>query len=359
MTLAKRSVEAVVATLFLALAGCGTPGPPQPPSLNLPDRVDNLAAVRAGSQVTLTWTMPKRNTDRLPLKRDVAVKVCRNEAANQCSPVVRLTFAPGSTGSFIDSLPTSLTSGLPRSLSYIVELENPNGRSAGASNAAIILAGEAPAPVAGLAAEARKGGTVLRWISGDPHTAVRIHRKLLTPHPTPERAGSLPTPAEPINQDLFVVSDAGVALDKTIAFGNTYEYRAQRLARTEVDGHTVELAGEISPPIRVEAQDVFPPARPKGLAAVATAASEGTPATIDLNWEPNTEPDLAGYFVYRREDDTMAWTNVSGKDPVVGGAFHDVDVAAGHTYRYAVSAVDQAGHESIRSDEARDKVPNP
>jgi fibronectin type 3 domain-containing protein len=42
---------------------------------------------------------------------------------------------------------------------------------------------------------------------------------------------------------------------------------------------------------------------------------------------------------------------------VVGPAFHDAQVAPGHTYTYAVSAVDQGGHESARSAEARETVP--
>jgi len=44
----------------LLLTGCGTQAAPQPPSLNLADRVTDLAATRSGSQVSLTWTMPKR-----------------------------------------------------------------------------------------------------------------------------------------------------------------------------------------------------------------------------------------------------------------------------------------------------------
>ena len=40
---------------------------------------------------------------------------------------------------------------------------------------------------------------------------------------------------------------------------------------------------------------MFPPAAPKGLAAVAT------PAPCNLIWDANTETDLAGYIVLRGE----------------------------------------------------------
>ena len=64
------------------------------------------------------------------------------------------------------------------------------------------------------------------------------------------------------------------AVDKDIRFGQTYEYRAQRVVRVKVDGASLELAGPFSQPVRVEAKDVFPPAAPKGLAAVASCCKQ-------------------------------------------------------------------------------------
>ena len=52
----------------VALAGCGMPGAPQPPSLDLPQRVGDLSAVRTGNQVALKWSMPKRDTDKVQQK---------------------------------------------------------------------------------------------------------------------------------------------------------------------------------------------------------------------------------------------------------------------------------------------------
>lgn len=360
------SVRGAVALLLaagLAIAGCGTPGAPQPPSLNLPDRVTDLAAVRAGNHVSLTWIMPRRNTDKLPLKANVPVHVCRREAENECAPVADLEQAPAASGSFSETLPAALTTGTPRALEYFVELKNRNGRSAGPSNAAIVLAGQSPAAVAGLAAEVRKAGVVLRWTPDTTTAAVLLHRRLLTPAAPKPHKGPLAASPEPIEQKLLVEGDragAGQALDKSIVFGQTYEYRAQRVARVDVNGQTLELAGEISAPVRVEAVDVFPPAVPTGLAAVATAADSGagTEASIDLSWQPGTEADLAGYEVYRREEESP-WQRISGEQPLVAPAFHDTHVLPGHTYIYAVSAVDHGGHESGRSADAQETVPNP
>jgi len=352
-------------SLLWLLSGCGTPGAPQPPSLNLPDRVTDLSAVRTGNHVSLSWTMPRRNTDRLPLRGAIDVQICRREGAGDtfpCTPSGRMQLAPAIDGTFAEDLPGALSTGAPRLFTYFVELKNQHGRSAGLSNPAAVVAGEAPPPVTGLAAEVRKQGVVLRWNPADAGASIRLRRKLLTPAPETARKGPLPTPAEPSEQNFLVESGPGdtpaQALDKSIVFGNSYEYRAQRVIRQRVDEQSVELEGELSSPIRVDALDVFPPAAPVGLVAVATAAdpASGEPASIDLSWQPNSEPDLAGYEVYRREDQTP-WERVSGDQPVVGPAFHDAHVLAGHTYRYGVSAVDKGGHEGPRSAEASETVP--
>jgi fibronectin type 3 domain-containing protein len=148
------------------------------------------------------------------------------------------------------------------------------------------------------------------------------------------------------------------ALDKNIHFGETYEYRAQRVARVTVDGKTQELDGPLSAPVRVEVLDVFPPAVPAGLAAIAIIGENGGEPAIDLSWQPDTEADLAGYIVYRREG-SASWQRISTAQPVVGPAFHDAQVQAGHSYSYAVAAIDLGGHESGRSGEAEETVPGP
>jgi hypothetical protein len=365
--------SAVLLSAALLVSGCGTPGAPQPPSLNLPVAVDDLSANRAGNQVALTWTMPKKNTDKLMLRGYLPVYVCRKQGTGPCVAAGPATsFTPGADGTFTDTLPAALAAGTPRPLTYFVELKNSNGRSAGLSNAAVVLAGEAPAPITGLTAEVRKQGVLLRWTNLDPATpdqsaqsAIRLHRRLLTPQPAAKpHEGLLAPQPQPVEQSLLVEAGAspGRALDKNIRFGQSYEYRAQRVARVTVDGKTFELAGELSAPLRVEALDIFPPETPAGLVAVATLGDSGAPPVpqnaIDLSWQPVTDVDLAGYIVYRHEGDAAA-QRISPAEPLIAPAFHDTQVQPGHTYHYAVSAIGQNGHESPRSAETEEFVPNP
>jgi hypothetical protein len=87
--------------------------------------------------------------------------------------------------------------------------------------------------------------------------------------------------------------------------------------------------------------DTFPPAAPKGLNAVAT---EGA---INLIWEANNEPDLAGYYVLRAVGSEPLQRITS--QPIADAAFFD-NVQRGLRFTYAVQAVDKAGNESRASE---------
>jgi hypothetical protein len=355
------SAAAALAVVWMGCcAGCGTPAAPQPPSLNLPVPVSDLTASRTGNQVTLHWTMPRRTTDKLLLKEKVPARVCRQSAAPSVCEAAsgEILIAPGTEGGFTETLPAALATGPARALNYFVELKNARNRSAGLSNAAAVLAGAAPAPVEGLRAELRKDGVVLHWAGENAENlsaSIRLHRTLLNPLPAAsQQSNLLSAPPEPVQQNLLIeAAGAGRALDASVRFGQTYTYSAQRVAHVKVGDTMLELAGELSAPLRIEVKNVFPPAVPVGLAAVASAGENGV--FIDLSWQPDTESDLAGYIVYRRSEDG-AWTRLTAK-PSVAPAFHDSQVLPGERYRYAVSAIDQAGQESARSREAAESVP--
>src|SRR6516225_8330766 len=65
--------------LFSILTGCGTPGAPQLPSLQLAKPVDDLTALRKGNKVQLDWTLPRKNTDRTLVKNIPESRICRHD----------------------------------------------------------------------------------------------------------------------------------------------------------------------------------------------------------------------------------------------------------------------------------------
>jgi hypothetical protein len=148
--------------------------------------------------------------------------------------------------------------------------------------------------------------------------------------------------------------DPGGALDRDASLDHIYRYSAQRVQRVTLPGKDLEVAGASSEPTMIDAKDVFPPAVPQGLAAVA----DGQAHAIDLSWRPDTDSDLAGYAVYRRDETASTdWERISGQAAVVPPSFEDHNAVTGHEYAYAVSAIDQDGNESAQSAPVTEELP--
>ena len=100
-----------------------------------------------------------------------------------------------------------------------------------------------------------------------------------------------------------------------------------------IEGGAIE--SEPSPPICVTPVDTFPPAAPKGLAAVSGAGA------INLIWDANTDADLGGYLVLRgaAPGDTLQPLT---PQPIRETRYRDTTVQPGTRYVYVVVAVDRA-----------------
>jgi predicted small lipoprotein YifL len=108
----------------------------------------------------------------------------------------------------------------------------------------------------------------------------------------------------------------------------------------------VVVRGPISASTCETPKDTFAPEAPKSLAAVAGAG------TISLIWEPNSEPDLAGYIVLRGEAGTERLTPLTSS-PVRETTFRDTNVRPGTRYVYAIVAVDTASPQNVSAQSAR------
>ena len=78
------------------------------------------------------------------------------------------------------------------------------------------------------------------------------------------------------------------------------------------------------------------------LAAVSVTAGD-----LKVTWQPNTEPDLAGYFVYYG---TKARPQANRLDVGRQTQYLIQNLSAGETYYLSVTAVDKAGNESVASE---------
>ncbi len=351
--------------LIASLAGCGTPGAPQPPSLQLARPVDDLTASRKGNRVELDWTLQRKNTDRTLVKHLPAIRVCRREGTglmSTCDVVVEIPppkappqpkkkqeESPAIRMQYVDSLPPRLGQENPADfVTYAVEEVNSHGRSAGLSN-------QVPIPVAPtisapdkLSAQVSGDGVRISWTGPAPPAAplglnyrYRIMRK------------PVGAPAYIVLADVEPAA-TGSYLDKTFEWEQKYEYRITTLTQVASRGINTAVEGDDSKPVEVFTRDIYPPAQPAGLQAVFS--SVGQKPFIDLTWAPNLESDLAGYNVFRRVEGGQF--EKLNKQLVSASSFRDENIEPGRSYIYAVSAVDLRGNESQRSAEASETAPD-
>jgi hypothetical protein len=368
----RQFISKLLILLFAAagLSGCGVPGIPRPPSLELPEPVTDLRAARKGDSVYLSWTVPAETTDRLPVRRLGPTRICRSldAAMAECSnPVGEIPAthppapsaqtskaakaAPKVQATYTDNLPKTILAGNPGAqIFYSISVLNENRRSAGISNIVQVPAVAALPPPSDFRAKVAAEGVVLNWNAIPPASDRPGLRYLYRVYRRPDDAntdtivGELPLDASSVTR----------LVDHSFEWEKTYWYRATVVVLIHEEGKPeAQFEGDDTLPVRVFAHDVFPPAVPSGLQAVYSGP--GQQPFIDLIWAPDTEADLAGYNVFRHE---------AGAEPVKinsalvkAPALRDSNVASGKNYFYSVSAVDVRGNESARSQEASEAVP--
>jgi fibronectin type 3 domain-containing protein len=127
--------------------------------------------------------------------------------------------------------------------------------------------------------------------------------------------------------EATAVVDKPEYIDRAVELGKEYKYSVVAVSDASESLASVEAS--------VVPKDTFPPTTPTGLTAIAGLN------TVELAWERSPEPDTKSYRVFR--DDQLLAPDIEAP------AFSDKQVRSGQKYRYAVSAVDQAGNESARS----------
>jgi hypothetical protein len=368
---------------IVLLANCGTPGAPLPPELELPKPVTDLRAARKGDHVFLTWTVPSKTTEHANIRYLDGTRVCRSlttmsSCQNPVGEVARPTQqtrtsrnGPNlkSQASYVDRLPADLQQqNAQGEVTYAIAVFNESGRSAGLSNRVQVLAAPTLPPPSEFSTRPTANGVVLNWTgmpeSGTDH-AIRHAYRILRREEGSSKDISLAEIALGPSSGPVQFVDHSFEWEKTYLYRITIATDIKRGTLQECPPGVepqpgsstcatyVSVEGDDSRPIRVYAHDVFPPAVPVGLQAVASGV--GQAPFIDLIWPPDSEADLAGYNVYRREEGAQPVKINSGL--INTPAFRDSNVQPGRRYFYSVSAVDLRGNESARSAEASETMP--
>jgi hypothetical protein len=330
--------------------------------LGIPKPVGDLQAARKGSTVILTWSAPTDTTDgalvRKPGKMEVSRVISDNGVTGRTSQAVaevplesalKEPEQPPPTAK--DSIGSLLPDPAGNFAVYSVLAQNGSGKSAGTSNLATVpLVPTPPAPPRIEATAVPLGISISFDQAATPENRSHLTTQYAYRVMRREQGGS--TPASIVKQ-LNAGTGAAAFVDTSIEWQKHYDYWVTPVTLWQGLGKKGVVEGDDSPVTNIFADDKFPPDPPLGLQAVFSGLANQP--FIDLAWTPNTEPDLAGYNVYRHSaDEPPVKINTElAKTP----AYRDTTVKPGTKYFYSVSAVDLRNNESGKSAETSETVP--
>jgi hypothetical protein len=365
--LSSLTISVVLFSSILFADGCGAPGEPLPPAPPTPIAITDLETRQAGDAVQLSFTMPNKSTLGEKLKEVPTLEVLRGSLKPD-GTVDEKSFrvvdtVPGSLVNeyvqkgkveFPDAIsPQELKTHAGEPVLYRVRTYiSPNKISPSSSDVSLKLY-PVPAPISSVGVELTENAIHLKWqapirtTAGEPLGAIpeyHVYRGELDPQ-TAEAAKVDPrkgTWKAPVLQ--IAVTTIPEYHDVGFDYDKTYAYAVRSVI--QVQGMTLESSD--SPLVVLTPRDTFPPAAPQGLVAAVLPGATGDEKVVDLSWSINLETDLAGYRVYRSEQEGTPGELLT-KELLPTPAYRDTSVHNGQEYWYRVTAVDKAGNESAPS----------
>ena len=349
--------------LILLTAGCGAPGDPTPPAPPVPAAISDLAARQAGDGVQLVFTLPAVAISGDKLLAPPAVEILRGSLKPDGSPDAKSfrsvytipgalvdNYRSGNHIVFTDPIEPLETKAHPgAAVAYLVRTRASQKRSSADSNVVSLRVFPVPEPVSSVVARVTESAIELSWTiptrtsAGDPLPsldAYHIYRteinsaspSSLEIHPSGKGEAN-PVP-------LLDSSQTNSYRDTSFTFDRTYIYTIRSVI--QVNGTSLESSD--SQPVTVTPHDIFPPATPQSLVAVSPRCAPPDALYVDLSWAINLETDLAGYRVYRSDEEGARGRPIELLWPVP--SYRDTSVQSGRSYWYSVTALDRAGNES-------------
>ena len=352
---------------ILLAEGCGAPGEPLPPAPPTPVAITDLAARQAGDAVQLSFTMPNKSTLGEKLKEVPTLEVLRGSLKPD-GTVDEKSFrvvdtVPGSLVNeyiqkgkveFPDAIaPRELKTHVGETALYRVRTYvSPKKISPNSPSVSLKLY-PVPAPISSVELELTENAIDLKWqppthtTAGEPLGAVpeyHVYRGELDPQ-TAEAVKADPRKGT-WKAPLLQIATTTIAEyhDAGFDYGKTYAYAV----RSVVQVQGIALESGDSPLVVLTPRDTFPPAAPQSLVVAVLPGAAGEGKVVDLSWSINLETDLAGYRVYRSEQEGTKGELLT-KELLPTPAYRDTSVHNGQKYWYSVTAVDKAGNESVPS----------
>jgi hypothetical protein len=344
---------------MLMVGGCAKKGPPVSWDTIVPKRIVNLEATPRDGRLLLEWTSPNENTDKSPLMDLAKFQILRSEGVliggecKGCGEPAKVIFEmrwdskeevkkdskeKGKKDSKDEVKPKKKRMSIffqdleaKKVYVYQVVSINRRGDPSAPSNPVTVYWDYSPQAPRIVNGERGDKKVELFWEPVEGATGYNVYRRL-----EDEEFSTKPLNREPLTTIHYI--DLNVENEKRYI----YSVRAvKRVVKTD-------LEGKGSPGIPFTPTDLIPPSAPIGL--VAIPLKEG----MELNWRKNKEPDLLGYFVYRRRPEEKEFKRLN-ESPLPKETYLDTNVVLQQEYEYAITAVDNSvqRNESPRSEEAR------
>ncbi len=350
--------------IFLFSAGCGAPGEPVPPSPPVPAAIRDLTAQQAGDGVQLSFTLPTNSISGEKLASPPAVEILRGtvrpDGSTEANSFRIVYTIPGALVDsyradervrFTDPIAPEETKSHPGgAVTYVVRTRASQKRASADSNIVSLRVFPVPAPIAAVEARVTESAVEMTWpvpsgtAAGEPVAAItgyRIYRSEIRPSAAASSSHNYSPGSPESYTTLLASSETNSYRDTSAVFDHTYVYTV----RSAIQAEGNELESSDSQPVTVTPRDIFPPAPPQGLVAALLPGSAPGTVLVDLSWSLNLETDLAGYRVYRSEQEGTRGQLLS-PDLLPTPAVRDTSVVPGYRYWYSVTAVDRAGNES-------------
>ena len=340
---------------------CGKRSPPLPPVERVPQRTEALTGVQRGNKIILMWPAPVRNSGsgsvqsirrvdvyRVAEKPNAPLALTEDQFAARALLVGSVTYDEikkgNATLTYTDSLELA---GQPARLRYAVRYVNAAGQRAAFSNFFLMEpAAKVANPPTNVTKQESETAITVNWdaptTNVDTSTPVNLlgYNIYRTDPAKPDQEPKLLN-KEPVTATHYE--------DKTFKFGERYNYfvRSVSLGTEAKPVESFESNSILATP-----KDIYPPAAPD------FSTPNVTPGQIALFWSANSEPDIAGYLLYRSTDPNAPkpWTRLTS-EVYTRTTFQDTNVETGKTYYYYVVAVDTAGNKSKDSNVVSDTIP--
>lgn len=357
--------------------GCGAPGEPTPPSPPIPVAVTDLTAHQAGDGVQLVFTLPSKTVlgDRLAAAPGVEVlrAGARPDGSVDAKSFRTVYAIPGSMVEkyasegqvkFTDPVdPAEVREHAGAPFFYTVRTRAAQKRASADSNMVSLRMYAVPERISPLNSRVTEAAIELNWAAptrtsaGDAVGEIsnyNVYRGEADPSSVEPGAKSLAQIKWKTPIALLAASDGTSYRDSLFDFGRTYVYIVRSVVL--VDGKPLESSD--SDAAVVTPRDVFPPGAPTDVVAAVLRGETPDSAVVELSWSINLETDLAGYRVYRSEQQGTKAAAITA-DLLLAPAYRDTSVEPGRRYWYTVTAVDRAGNESAPSAEVAVDVTKP